>query len=185
MCTEATVHMTGTFFVSSSFHFALCSSHLLLLHFNPPPVSSPGWRAVGRKAKRLPFERANPLHHISHNLLSFPITLWESISASSSHAAPLFSISAPLVFTSPVSYCCLAAFNPTHHPAVPYKLFVHASTLCNLGKRANPDSNEKRRKTQISQEIVFFLGINSIFTGTGTTRVSVSGGYFQGCVTSL
>lgn len=112
---------------------------------------------MGRKAKRLPFERANPLHHISHNLLSFPITLWESISASSSHAAPLFSISAPLVLTSPVSYCCLAAFNPTHHPAVPCKLFVHASSLRNLGKRANPDSNEKRRKTQIRQEIVAFF----------------------------
>lgn len=157
MCTETPARMDWHG-VSSSFHFALCSSHLLLLHFNPPPVSSSGWRAVGRKAKRLPFERANPLHHISHNLLSFPITLWESISASSSHAAPLFSISAPLVFTSPVSYCCLAAFNPTHHPAVPCKLFVHASSLRNTDKRANPDLNEKRRKTQIRQEIIAFFG---------------------------
>lgn len=34
-------------------------------------------------AKRLPFERSNPLHHISHNLLCFSVSLWESGSASS------------------------------------------------------------------------------------------------------
>lgn len=101
-------------------------------------------------AKRLPFERSNPLHHISHNLLSFPITLWESISASSSsHPAPLLSISLPLAFTSLVSYCCLAAFNPTHPPAVLGKAFVFASTLCHLRKHANSNTNEKRHKTLI------------------------------------
>lgn len=47
-------------------------------------------------AKRLPFERSNPLHHISHNLLCFPITLWESVSASSARLAP------PLLFSSPL-----------------------------------------------------------------------------------
>lgn len=126
---------TATILVSSLFHFALCSSHLPRLHFNPSPVSPPGWSAAVRKgrgemrplwvAQRLPFERSNPLHHISHNLLSFPITLWESISASSSQAAPLFSVSLPLVFTSPVSHCCRAAFNPTHHDLCQAFLVLH------------------------------------------------------------
>lgn len=130
MCTEARrAHGPAPFLshLSSTLPFALliCCCYISILHLFLPPR----WRAVGRKAKRLPFERANSLHHISHNLLSFPITLWESISASSSHAAPLFSISVLLVFTSPVSYCCLAAFNPTYHPTVPCKLFVPASIL--------------------------------------------------------
>lgn len=143
---------------------------------------------MGRKAKRLPFERANPLHHISHNLLSFPITLWESISASSSHPAPLFSISVPLVFTSPVSYCCLAAFNPTHHPTVLCKAFVSPSTLRHLCKRANSNSEEKRQKAQIRPErqilFSFFLGISCIFIDAGILGFSVFLRHFQGCVAS-
>lgn len=140
---------------------------------------------MGRKAKRLPFERANPLHHISHNLLSFPITLWESISASSSHPAPLFSISAPLVFTSPVSYCCLAAFNPTHHPTVPCKAFVSPSTLRHLCKRANGNSEEKRQKAQERRFLFFLLGISCISAGAGILGFSVFVGHFQGCVASV
>lgn len=107
---------TGTISASSLFHSALCSSHfppvsdpLPLLHFNPPPVSPRPDRGVSTEsksgergscplwvAKRLPFERSNPLHHISHNLLCFPITLWESVSASSARLAP------PLLFSSPL-----------------------------------------------------------------------------------
>lgn len=44
-------------------------------------------------AKRLPFERSNPLHHISPNLLCFPVTLWECVSASNARLA------APLLFS--------------------------------------------------------------------------------------
>lgn len=105
---------TGSISASSLLHFALCSSHfppvsdpLPLLHFNPPSVSPrPDSGASTEResekrgscplwvAKRLPFERSNPLHHISPNLLCFPITLWESVSACDARLA------APLLFSS-------------------------------------------------------------------------------------
>lgn len=134
--------------LSSTLAFAplICSCYISILHLF---LHREGAREKGEEtcplwvAKRLLFERSNPLHHISHNLLSFPITLWESISASSfPHPAPLLSISLPLAFTSPVSYCCLAAFNPTHHPAVLSKAFVFASTLRHLHRHANSGTNE-------------------------------------------
>lgn len=96
-------------------NFALCSSHfppvsdpLALLHFNPLPVPPHPDRGLSREresgrgscplwvAKRLPFERSNPLHHSSHNLLCSHITLWEPTSASSARLAPLLSFSSSL-----------------------------------------------------------------------------------------
>lgn len=104
---------TGTISVSYLPHCALCSSHfppvsdpLPLLHFNPLPVPPCPDRGAEREreqergscplwvAKRLPFERSNPLHHTSHNLLCSHITLWEPVSASSARLAP------PLLFSS-------------------------------------------------------------------------------------
>lgn len=67
-------------------------------------------------AKRLPFERSNPLHHTSHNLLCSHITLWEPVSASSARLAPpllLFFISPhPFILTSFTTP--LVVSNPTH-----------------------------------------------------------------------
>lgn len=165
-------HAAHTRTEASWYHFCLISLPLcpLLLSFaavtfQSSTCSPPGGSAVERngrretcplwEAKRLPFERSNPLHHISHNLLSFPITLWESISASSSHPAPLFSISLPVVFTSPVSYCCLTAFNPTHHSTVLCKAFVFASTMRHLRKHANGNTNDKRQKSANQVRTVF------------------------------
>lgn len=145
--------------LSSTLAFAplICSCYISILHLF---LHQEGAREKGEEtcplwvAKRLPFERSNPSHHISHNHLSFPITMWESISASSSssHPALLLSISLPLVFTSPVSYCCLTAFNPTHHPAVLCRAFVFASTLRHLRKHTNSGTNEKRRRALIRYE---------------------------------
>lgn len=96
---------------------ALCSSRfppvsdpLPLLHFNPLPVPPHPDRGLSREresgrgscplwvAKRLPFERSNPLHHSSHNLLCSHITLWEwePTSASSARLAPLLSLPSSL-----------------------------------------------------------------------------------------
>lgn len=103
---------------------ALCSSHfppasdpLPLLHFNPLPVPPHPDRGLSREresgrgscplwvAKRLPFERSNPLHHSSHSLLCSHITLWEPTPASSARLAPLLSLSSSLFIR--VSFPCL------------------------------------------------------------------------------
>lgn len=106
---------TGTISASSLPHSTLCSSHF-------PPFSDSfvcftiqssacssfvlrGERAEREwergscplwVAKRLLFERSNPLHHTSHNLLCSHITLWEPVSASSACLAPPLLLSSSL-----------------------------------------------------------------------------------------
>lgn len=130
---------TGSISASSLLHFALCSSHfppvsdpLPLLHFNPPSVSPrPDSGASTEResekrgscplwvAKRLPFERSNPLRHISPNLLCFPITLWESVSASDPRlAAPLLFFISPYPFLLTSLMTSLVVFKPAHKQAI-------------------------------------------------------------------
>lgn len=138
--------------LSSTLAFAplICSCYISILHLF---LHQEGAREKGEEtcplwvAKRLLFERSNPLHHISHNLLSFPLLCGNPFLPPLPQIQLLFSPS--LVFTSPVSYCCLTAFNPTHHPAVLCKTFVFASTLRRLRKHANSGTNEKWRKALI------------------------------------
>lgn len=154
--------------LSSTLAFAplICSCYISILHLF---LHQEGASKKGEEtcplwvAKRLPFERSNPLHHISHNLLSFPITLWESISASFSHPALLLSIFLPLVFSYCVSYCCLAAFNPPHHSAIFSRLlFLHplCTTYTNI---QNSGTTEKRGNALIRYERCLHVFKNQLY----------------------
>lgn len=61
-------------------------------------------------AKRLPFERSNPLHHTSHNLLCSPLSVGTHfcLPCTSGTSTPLFFLSPyPFILTSFMAPCCL------------------------------------------------------------------------------
>lgn len=124
-------------------HFGLISPPICPLHlsfstclwssasftFQSSTCSSSSWQGIEQRereqgrgscplwvVKRLTFERSNPLHHTSRNLLSSHITLWEPVSAFTACLAPpllFFFISPhPFIFTSFMTR--LARSNPTY-----------------------------------------------------------------------